>query len=93
MDPAWHAPAGRQSPSNVSGHAAQQTLVRYIQTDHGDIRAGMEHTVRCFGILDDVRFGGQIPTVAFLGECAAHHHQSQSAGDVRCCGKSHIDIG
>ena len=43
----------------------------------------MEHAVGGLRILDDVRFGGRIPTIAFLGERSAHHHQLQRTRDIR----------
>ena len=55
--------------------ASQQTLVCDVQSYHGHVRAGMEHTIRRFRILDDVRFGGRIPAVSLLGERPSHHHQ------------------
>ncbi len=79
-------------PASRSG-AAQQALVRHVQTDHGDVRSGVEHAVGCLGILDHIRLGRQIPAVAFLGEGTAHHHQAQIPRDVRGFGDRHVDVG
>ena len=70
----------------------QQALVRHVQADHGHVRAGMEYTVGSLRILDDIRFGGRVPAIAFLRERSAHHHQSQFACDFRRRSKCRIDV-
>ena len=67
--------------------------MRYVQADHGDVGTGMEHAICGFRILNDVRFRGQIPTVAFLRQRAAHHHQFEFAGNIRCGRDRSINIG
>ena len=67
--------------------------MRHVQSDHRHIRTGMEHAVGGLRILDDVRFGGRIPTVAFLRQRSPHHYQPEPASDIRCRGKRRIDVG
>ena len=83
----------RRIPPTLCGFAAHQALMRHIQTDHGDVCAGMEHTIRSFRILNDICFGGQIPAVAFLGERTAHHHQSELTCDVGRSLQRRVDVG
>ena len=67
--------------------------MRYVQADHGDVGTGMEHAICGFRILNDVRFRSQIPTVAFLRQRAAHHHQFEFVGNIRCGRDRSINIG
>ena len=81
------------TPPLRGGGGPKQALVGDVQSDHRDIRTGVEHAVRGFGILNDIGFGNAVPTVAGLREAAAHHHKPEFGGDIRRASDRSIDIG